>query len=127
MEVQLNTLYLMARGAVLRREHLTLRVEVERQVRLSVPIHQLESVAAFGGVHVTAAALALCAERGVAVSYLTESLSQSIGYDLRTRLYSHLQELSLAYYDTTRVGTILSTLTSDVQTIQSMKISEFDV
>jgi ABC-type multidrug transport system fused ATPase/permease subunit len=54
-----------------------------------------------------------------AVSYLTESLGQSIGYELRVRLYSHLQELSLAYYDTTRVGTILSTLTSDVQTIQS--------
>jgi subfamily B ATP-binding cassette protein MsbA len=54
-----------------------------------------------------------------AVSYFTESLSQSIGNDLRVRLYSHLQELSLAYYDTTRVGTILSALTSDVQTIQS--------
>jgi ABC-type multidrug transport system fused ATPase/permease subunit len=54
-----------------------------------------------------------------AVSYFTESLSQSIGNDLRVRLYSHLQEMSLAYYDTTRVGTILSTLTSDVQTIQS--------
>ena len=54
-----------------------------------------------------------------AVSYFTESLSQSIGNDLRVRLYSHLQQLSLAYYDTTRVGTILSTLTSDVLTIQS--------
>jgi len=53
------------------------------------------------------------------VSYFTESLSQGIGDDLRVRLYNHLQKLSLAYYDTTRVGTILSTLTSDVQTIQS--------
>jgi len=52
-------------------------------------------------------------------SYFTESLGQHIGNDLRVRLYHHLQELSLAYYDTTRVGTILSTLTSDVQTIQS--------
>ena len=52
-------------------------------------------------------------------SYFTESLSQGIGNDLRVRLYHHLQELSLAYYDTARVGTILSTLTSDVQTIQS--------
>jgi ABC-type multidrug transport system fused ATPase/permease subunit len=52
-------------------------------------------------------------------NYFTESLSQSIGNDLRVRLYQHLQQLSLAYYDTTRVGTILSTLTSDVQTIQS--------
>jgi ABC-type multidrug transport system fused ATPase/permease subunit len=54
-----------------------------------------------------------------AVSYFTESLNQSIGYELRVRLYGHLQELSLAYYDSTRVGTLLSTLTSDVQTIQA--------
>lgn len=53
------------------------------------------------------------------ISYFTETLSQSIGNDLRVRLYNHLQKLSLAYYDTTRVGTILSTVTSDVQTIQS--------
>jgi ABC-type multidrug transport system fused ATPase/permease subunit len=52
-------------------------------------------------------------------SYFTESLSQGIGSDLRVRLYHQLQHLSLAYYDTNRVGAILSTLTSDVQTIQS--------
>ena len=52
-------------------------------------------------------------------SYLTERLGQSIGNDLRVRLYHHLQELSLAYYDTNRVGAILNTLTGDVQTIQS--------
>jgi ABC-type multidrug transport system fused ATPase/permease subunit len=52
-------------------------------------------------------------------SYLTEMLGQCIGKDLRVRLYHHLQKLSLAYYDTTRVGTILSTLTGDIQTIQS--------
>ena len=52
-------------------------------------------------------------------SYLTEMLGQCIGKDLRVRLYHHLQKLSLAYYDTIRVGTILSTLTGDIQTIQS--------
>jgi len=52
-------------------------------------------------------------------SYLTESLGQSIGNDLRVRLYHHLQELSLAYHGANRVGTMLSTLTGDVQTIQS--------
>jgi ABC-type multidrug transport system fused ATPase/permease subunit len=52
-------------------------------------------------------------------SYFTESLGQCIGNDLRVRLYHHLQQLSLSYYDTTRTGTILSTLTGDVQTIQS--------
>ncbi|MDT5160412.1 MAG: hypothetical protein QOC90_722 [Mycobacterium sp.] len=52
-------------------------------------------------------------------SYTTERVGQSIGNDLRVRLYHHLQELSLAFYDSNRVGTILSTLTTDVQTIQS--------
>jgi subfamily B ATP-binding cassette protein MsbA len=52
-------------------------------------------------------------------SYFTETLGQCVGNDLRVRLYHHLQQLSLAYYDNTRIGTILSTLTGDVQTIQS--------
>ena len=42
MEVQLNTLYVATRRATVRRDHLTLRVEVERQTRLTVPVHQLE-------------------------------------------------------------------------------------
>jgi ABC-type multidrug transport system fused ATPase/permease subunit len=54
-----------------------------------------------------------------ATSYCTETLGQRVGNDLRDRLYHRLQQLSLAYYDTNRVGSILSTLTSDVQTIQS--------
>jgi CRISPR-associated protein Cas1 len=73
MEVQLNTLYVVTRGASLRRDHLTIQVRVERQTRLTVPIHHLESVAVFGGVHVTPEALRLCAEHGVAVAFLTES------------------------------------------------------
>jgi CRISPR-associated protein Cas1 len=73
VDVHLNTLYLVTRGAALRRDHLTLKVEVERQTKLTVPIHQLESVAAFGGVHVTPGAMGLCAEHGVAVNFLTES------------------------------------------------------
>src|SRR5439155_14906856 len=73
MDVQLNTLYVIPRGATLRRDHLTVRVEVDRQARLSVPIHQLEGVAVFGGIHVTPQIMALCAEHGVAVTFLTES------------------------------------------------------
>jgi CRISPR-associated protein Cas1 len=73
VEVQLNTLYVITRGASLRRDHLTVRVLVERQSRLVVPIHQLDAVVVFGGVHVTPDVLALCAERGVAVTFLTES------------------------------------------------------
>src|SRR6202022_451168 len=68
------------------------------------------------------ATVLLAVVAGVAMyvgSSFTETLSQSIGNDLRVRLFQQLQQLSLAYYDTTRLGTILSTLTTDVQTIQN--------
>jgi subfamily B ATP-binding cassette protein MsbA len=75
-------------------------------------------VAAAAGIVTVMIAVATGAAMYVG-SYFTESLSQSVGNDLRLRLYHHLQQLSMAYYDSTRVGTILSTLTADVRTIQS--------
>ncbi|MBV8927825.1 MAG: ABC transporter ATP-binding protein [Mycobacteriaceae bacterium] len=86
----------------------------------------LTTVGADNKAHIAAAAgiatvlIALVAGAAMYVAnYFTETLSQSIGDDLRVRLYQQLQQLSLAYYDTNRLGTILSTLTTDVQTIQS--------
>ena len=73
MEVLLNTLYVVTRGAVLKRDGQTVQVLIESKPRLAVPVHQLESVAVFGGVRVTPPVMAMCAERGVAVSFLTES------------------------------------------------------
>ena len=73
MEVQLNTLFVVTRGATVRRDHLTLKVVLESQTKLTVPIHQLDGLAVFGGIHVTPSAMALCAEHLVAVSFLTES------------------------------------------------------
>ncbi len=83
-----NTLYLVTPGSFVGRDHLTLQVEVPiyprdlpeheqtRQVaievrKLSIPIHHLESVCIFGPSTITAPALALCWEHGVAVNYLT--------------------------------------------------------
>jgi subfamily B ATP-binding cassette protein MsbA len=51
-------------------------------------------------------------------SYYTESVGQWVAHDLRMRAYDHLQRLSLSYYNTHTTGTILSTLTTDIQTIQ---------
>jgi CRISPR-associated protein Cas1 len=73
VEVQLNTLYVVTQGAGLRRDHLTVRVVVEKQTRLVVPIHHLDSIAVFGNVYVSPGLLQLCAENGVAVCFLTES------------------------------------------------------
>lgn len=73
MAVIQNTLYLTTRGTVVHRDHLTLRVEIERQTRLTVPIHHLESICAFGRVVVTPPAMALCWKNQVAIHFHTES------------------------------------------------------
>jgi subfamily B ATP-binding cassette protein MsbA len=56
-------------------------------------------------------------------SYVSESVSQGVAHDLRMRTYHHLQRLSLAYYDRHKVGASLSTLTSDIDTIQDFASS----
>jgi ABC-type multidrug transport system fused ATPase/permease subunit len=55
---------------------------------------------------------------GYAISYLTENIAQHIALDLRRKIYHHLQHLSFSYYDTHQVGKLISTITTDVNTIQ---------
>jgi ABC-type multidrug transport system fused ATPase/permease subunit len=50
-------------------------------------------------------------------------VAQGVAHDLRMRTYHHLQGLSLSYYDKHRVGASLSTLTSDIDTIQNFASS----
>jgi len=56
-------------------------------------------------------------------NYYTTSVGQWVANDLRMRTYHHLQQLSLSYYDSHQTGTLLSTITSDVQTIQAFASS----
>ncbi len=74
-----------------------------------------------------AIALAAIAVVGAIASYVanyyTASVGQWVANDLRIRTYDHLQRLSLHYYSTHDLGTLLSTLTADVQTIQSFASS----
>ncbi len=56
-------------------------------------------------------------------NYFTESVGQWVAHDLRMRTYQHLQRLSLSYYDTHQTGSLLSTITTDIQTIQGFASS----
>ena len=56
-------------------------------------------------------------------NYYTESVGQWVAHDLRIRIYDHLHRLSLGYYATHQTGTMLSTLTSDVATVQDFASS----
>ena len=46
-----------------------------------------------------------------------------MAHDLRMKMYEHLQRLSLGYYNTHATGTILSTITADIQTIEGFASS----
>jgi len=70
MHQLLNTLYLTTEGAYLRLDHDTLRIEVERETKLQVPIHHLGGIVCFGDVLVSPAALARCAQDGRFVVFL---------------------------------------------------------
>ncbi|HEY0934032.1 MAG TPA: ABC transporter ATP-binding protein [Trebonia sp.] len=57
---------------------------------------------------------------GVWQSYLTTAVGQRVLRDLRTRLYTHLQTLSLRFFTATRTGDIQSRLANDVGGLQSV-------
>lgn len=56
-------------------------------------------------------------------NYFTTSVGQWVANDLRMRTYQHLQQLSLRYYSSHETGSLLSTITADVQTIQAFASS----
>ena len=56
-------------------------------------------------------------------NYYTTSVGQWVANDLRIRIYEHLHRLSLRFYDTAKSGALMSTITSDVSTVQSFASS----
>src|SRR3984957_11466522 len=75
-----------------------------------------------GGV-ATLVIAAVGAIAGYIDNYYTTSIGQWVANDLRLRIYQHLHRLSLRYYDHARIGTLVSTITSDVATIQDFASS----
>jgi len=83
MKQHLNTLFISTQGAYLAKERQNLAVKIEREVRFRIPVHQIGGVVCFGRISVSPAALAMCAEAGAAVSFMTEHgrfLARAHGY-----------------------------------------------
>src|SRR5687768_8387366 len=51
-------------------------------------------------------------------AYYTVSIGQWIAHDLRLSVYSHLQRLSMSYYDKQQMGPLISTITDDINAVQ---------
>ncbi|MDR0664576.1 MAG: type I-C CRISPR-associated endonuclease Cas1c [Helicobacteraceae bacterium] len=72
MRKLLNTLYVSSQGAYLRKEGETVVVEVGGEKKLQLPIHTISSIVCFGNVMCSPFLMGFCAERSVAISFLSE-------------------------------------------------------
>ena len=72
MRKLLNTLYISTQGSYLHQEGETVVVEREQKKVLQLPIHAIGGIVCFGNVLCSPFLLGFCAERDVAVSFLSE-------------------------------------------------------
>ena len=79
MKIHLNTLYITTQGAYLHKKGDTVCVDIEKQTKLRVPLHNLEGVVGFGNVMFSPFLLGACAETGVSVSMLDPQRAISCG------------------------------------------------
>ncbi|MCB1949087.1 type I-C CRISPR-associated endonuclease Cas1c [Nitrosomonas sp.] len=66
----LNTLYIMTPNAYAHLENNTLRIDVEREKKLQVPLHHLGTVVCFGNIMISPALMHRCAENGIGLVLL---------------------------------------------------------
>lgn len=72
MRKLLNTLHVMTQGAYLHRDGETVSVKIGSEQKLRIPVHTLEGLVCWGQVSCSPPVLALCCEKGVGISFLTE-------------------------------------------------------
>ncbi len=73
MKKHLNTLFVTTQGAYLAKDGETVAVRIEKEVRLRIPVHTLDSIVCFGNVGCSPFLMGFCAERDVTISFLTEN------------------------------------------------------
>src|SRR5919197_1569267 len=60
---------------------------------------------------------------GFADHYLGDWMGERFALDLRTRLFGHLQTLSVGFFERRRLGDVLARLTGDIQAIETVVLS----
>lgn len=66
----LNTLYVMTAGSYLHLDNDTVRIEVERETKLRVPLHHLQAIVTVGDVLLSPAIIGRCASDGIGMTLL---------------------------------------------------------
>ncbi len=68
----LNTLYVTMPEAYLARDGENVLIKAENEIKLRVPVHNLEGIVCYGFAGASPGLMHLCCERGIALSFLTE-------------------------------------------------------
>lgn len=66
----LNTLYVTTSGSYLHLDNDTVRIEVERQTKLRVPLHHLQAIVTVGDILLSPALIGRCMQDGIAMTVL---------------------------------------------------------
>lgn len=66
----LNTLYVMTGGSYLHLDNDTVRIEIERETKLRVPLHHLGSIVTLGDILMSPALIGRCATDGIGLTLL---------------------------------------------------------
>jgi CRISP-associated protein Cas1 len=69
----LNTLYVTTQNAYIHKEGESAIVKIDGEIKLRVPVHTLDGIVCFGAVSVSPFLMHHCAERNVALSFLSEN------------------------------------------------------
>lgn len=99
----LNTLYVNTQDSYLRLDNDTLRVQVEEETRLRVPLHHLQAVVCFGRVGISLPLMHRLAEEGIALVLLDEQgrfkarLEGPTSGNVLLRRAQHIQSLDPAF------------------------------
>lgn len=54
------------------------------------------------------------------LTYYTQLMGQNIIYDLRVKLFAHIQKLALKYFDKTPIGRVVTRVTNDVESLNEL-------
>lgn len=89
-----------------------------RVIDVAIPARDTEFLAQATGAFV----LALLAQFGCSYgqTWLTSMLGQRVMRDLRMQIFSHLQRLSVSFFDRNPAGRLITRVTSDVETLNEL-------
>jgi CRISPR-associated protein Cas1 len=97
----LNTLYITSRDAYLAREGENIVVRIQEDDQFRIPIHNIEGIVTFGYTGASPGLMGLCVERGVYLSFISNSgrLLARVGSSTRGNVWLRKKQYQLADSD----------------------------